>query len=283
MNDTSPVADSGPIPVDPPTPVLSSRHGYGPLVDFWAAHGFVVVQPTHLDAGMLGLRQADDPEAPLYWRSRADDMPVILDRLDSIEAGVPGLAGRVDRTRVAAAGHSLGDHTTCLLLGMRVTDPTDGSEADLSDSRVRAGVVLAAPGTGDDLADGAATDYPVLSHADFSTMHTPALIVAGSRDLDPYFSERLSYRSDAYTHSPGPKTLLSVVDSEHMLGGVSGYDAAETTDENPERVATVRALACAYLRSALYPGDSAWDAAVDALQGVMPSAARVTSKQRVRS
>jgi predicted dienelactone hydrolase len=27
---------------------LSSLNGYGPLVNFWAAHGFVVIQPTHL-------------------------------------------------------------------------------------------------------------------------------------------------------------------------------------------------------------------------------------------
>lgn len=30
----------------------SSLEGYGPLVDFWAAHGFVVIQPTHLDSRM---------------------------------------------------------------------------------------------------------------------------------------------------------------------------------------------------------------------------------------
>lgn len=27
---------------------LSSLNGYGPLAHFWAAHGFVVIQPTHL-------------------------------------------------------------------------------------------------------------------------------------------------------------------------------------------------------------------------------------------
>ncbi|MEU7407041.1 chlorophyllase, partial [Streptomyces sp. NPDC044948] len=26
---------------------LSSLNGYAPLADYWAAHGFVVVQPTH--------------------------------------------------------------------------------------------------------------------------------------------------------------------------------------------------------------------------------------------
>ncbi len=43
---------------------LSSLNGYGPLANFWAAHGFVVIQPTHLDSRVLGLRDA--PEGPLF-------------------------------------------------------------------------------------------------------------------------------------------------------------------------------------------------------------------------
>ena len=38
----------------------------------------------------------------------------------------------------------------------------------------------------------------------------------------------------------------------HLLGGVSGYDAAETTDEDPERVALVQRLTWV-LRTTLYP------------------------------
>jgi hypothetical protein len=48
---------------------------------------------------------------------------------------------------------------------------------------------------------------------------------------------------------------------EHMLGGISGYLVTETTDENAERVAAVQRLTCAYLRSALEPGDAPWTAA----------------------
>ena len=251
---------------------LSSRHGYRPLVDFWAAHGFVVIQPTHLDSGMLGLRETKDPEAPLFWRSRARDVHTIIDRLDEIERAVPGLAGRIDSTKIVAAGHSLGGHTTCMLLGMQVTDPTDGTTTDLHDPRIRAGVIIAAPGAGDDLASWAATNYPVLLTSDFSTMRTPALVVAGSEDLNEHFSPRVSYRWDAHTLSPSPTTLLTIVGGEHMLGGVSGLDAAETTDENPERVATVRAAAWAYLRTTLDPDDPAW---TDALANL--SDARVES------
>ena len=40
-----------------------------------------------------------------------------------------------------------------------------------------------------------------------------------------------------------------------------GYDAADTTDENPERLALVQRLTWAYLRSAFYPEDPAWEVA----------------------
>jgi len=165
---------------------LSSLRGYGPLVDFWAAHGFVVIQPTHLDSTALGLREVDDPEAPLFWRTRATDMHHILDHLDEVEATVPGLAGRLDRDRIAVAGHSLGGNTASLLLGMRAVDPADGSETDLHDDRIKAGVVLAAPGVGDDghLASFAAENYPVFKHLDFSTMTAPALVIAGDPGLE---------------------------------------------------------------------------------------------------
>ncbi len=79
---------------------LSSLNGYAPLASFWAAHGFVVIQPTHLDSKTLSLNP-DDPEAPLYWRSRAEDMKRILDQLDAIEAAVPQLPGRLAGTRWA--------------------------------------------------------------------------------------------------------------------------------------------------------------------------------------
>ncbi|MDG0809061.1 alpha/beta hydrolase family protein [Cohnella rhizosphaerae] len=249
-----------------PSNFVSSLHGYAPLANFWAAHGFVVIQPTHLDAKMLGLREAETPEAPLYWRSRAEDMRFILDRLDQIEAAVPGLGGRMDRSRIAAVGHSLGGHTVGMLCGQDVTDPVDGKAVNLLDPRIKAGVLLAAPGRGEDLAAFASKHYPVLGSTSFANMTTPALIVVGENDWNPRFSDRKDWRSDAYDLSPGPKCKLTLFGAEHGLGGVAAYDAAETTDENPERVAALRALVWSYLRTALYPEDAAWSQACAALK-----------------
>ena len=43
---------------------------------------------------------------------------------------------------------------------------------------------------------------------------------------------------------------------ERRLHG--GYDAAGTTDEDPERVAIIQRLSLAYLQSTLYDGDPSW-------------------------
>lgn len=262
-----------------PSLYLPSLHGYGPLVNFWAAHGFVVIQPTHLSARSYALG-SETPGAPLFWRSRVEDMSRVLDQLEAIEAAVPGLTGRLNRDRVAAVGHSMGGQTVGMLLGARLTDPRDDTAIDvnLMDSRFRAGVLLAAPGSGRDLSSFAAENYSALN-PDFSHMTTPALVVAGDADINPHLNVRgAAWHADPYHLSPGPKSLLTLAGGGHGLGGIAGYDAKETTDEDPDRLGAVQRLSWAYLRSALDPADPAWSAACAALQGSAKSLGSVESK-----
>ncbi|MGW0686885.1 alpha/beta hydrolase family protein [Streptomyces sp. NPDC002754] len=239
----------------------SSLEGYGPLADHWAAHGFVTVQPTHLDSRTLGLAAAD-PRRPHMWRHRVEDMRLVLDHLDVLEAAVPGLRGRVARGHVAVAGHSFGGQTAGMLLGLRVGDPETGIADDLSDPRVRAGVLLATAGSGgDSLTRYAAENLPWLRHPDFTRMTAPALVVAGDKDELPLTVRGAEWTTDPYTLGPGDKSLLTLFGAEHFLGGISGYGAAETTDENPAHVALVQDVTTAYLRHVLGLGDSDWAAA----------------------
>jgi hypothetical protein len=176
---------------------LTSYRGAGPLVDFWAAHGFVVIQPTHLTSrGLL---------------------------LDSSTPGAPAL---------------------------RIYVP---------DARVKAGIMLSSTGAGGDHLSGAAARFTSLRTAGFGDMTTQALVVIGDKDFTWELSSKgANYHADPYTFSPGPKSLLTLFGGEHLLGGVTGYDAAGTTDENPERVALIQRLSLAYLQSALYEGDPSW-------------------------
>ena len=57
--------------------------------------------------------------------------------------------------------------------------------------------------------------------------------------------------TDPYFLSPGSKGLLTLFGAEHSLGGIAGYEAKETTDENPERVALIQRASWAYVRHAL--------------------------------
>ena len=50
----------------------SSMDGYAPLANYWAARGFVVIQPTFLDSRRLGL-PPDDSRRPSIWRIRVAD------------------------------------------------------------------------------------------------------------------------------------------------------------------------------------------------------------------
>jgi len=254
-----------------------SLDGYAPLADFWAAHGFVVIQPTHLDSRRLNL-PPEDPRTPLIWRFRVEDMKRILDQLDLIEASVPGLSGRLDRSRIAAAGHSFGGQTVGMLLGARVLDANGEPGEDMSDPRIKAGVLLATTGKGGaDLTPFAAEHFPFMNPS-FAEMTTPALVVAGDHDQSQLSTRGPDWFTDPYFLSPGSKSLLTLFGAEHSLGGIPGYEVKETTDESTERVALIQQITWAYLRNALGLDDSSWPAACAALEESANPLGRIESK-----
>jgi dienelactone hydrolase len=250
-------------------PVVLFSHGHGasmdayaPLADYWAAHGFVVIQPTHLDARRLALA-ADDPRKPVIWRIRVEDLVRILDALPSLTRSLPWLEGRVSHERVAAAGHSFGGQTVSMLLGGRMQG--HGASEDLRDPRVKAGVLLASGGRGGaDLSDFARQYTPWLDMA-FEHLVTPTLVVAGDADQSPLTVRGPDWFVDPYELSPGGRALLTLRGGEHMLGGISGYEVTETTDERPARVALIQRTTTAFLHGALGSTAHDWDALVTAL------------------
>ncbi|WP_410566997.1 alpha/beta hydrolase family protein [Amycolatopsis sp. cmx-4-61] len=244
-------------------PVIAFSHGnawsmdaYEPLVDRWAAAGFVVVQPTHLDSRRhrIGF---DDPRFAAIWRVRIADLHAVLDSLGDILDQLGGLTTRVDRDRVAVAGHSWGAQTAGALLGARVLDAEGNPGEDFSHPAVKAGALIAATGTGDTLTPFALRYLP-FARPDFSTMTTPALVIAGGKDQSAMSTRGPDWFTDAYHLSPAPKRLLTIAEAEHLFGGISGEAAEDTTDEDPARVALVADAVSAYLHDVLGTDASNW-------------------------
>jgi hypothetical protein len=91
--------------------------------------------------------------------------------------------------------------------------------------------------------------------------------VCGDEDLSPHFTESgPEWHSDPYLLAQAPKDMLMLKGGNHVLGGISGWDARETVDESPERVAVLQRMTWAYLRSQFYEGDAAWAEACKALK-----------------
>lgn len=250
-----------------PSLYLPSKDGYGPLANYYAEQGFVVIQPTHANSKVAGLPD-DTNGAPLFWRMRVDEMKLTLDRLSEIEESIAAINGRLNHDKIAAVGHSMGGQTVGMLLGARLNDPKDDTAQDVNviEPRIKAGALLTPPGNGgDDLSEFVRENFSELN-PDYSHLTTPSLVVVGDADVNPFMTVRGPewYRA-AFEQGPGCQHLLTLIGAQHGLGGIAGFDAKETADEDPDRLATVQRMTAAYLRSALYNGDPAWARVCNAL------------------
>lgn len=255
-----------------PSNYIPSKDGYAPLAQFWAERGFAVIQPTHASSRVGGLPE-DAPDAPFFWQERVQEIKAILDQLLEVERQAPSVTGRLDHSRIAAAGHSFGGHTVGLLLGARLLGE------DFSDPRITAGILLAAPGRGgSDLTEESAARFPFFD-VDFSRLTAGSLVVCGDTD-DPHFTARgPEWHADAFQDAPGADTLLTLHGVGHGLGGIAGLDAKETEIEAPDVLEATKRLTLAWLRTVLKVDEHAWNAACEALEGV---AAPIATSARKR-
>jgi predicted dienelactone hydrolase len=123
-----------------------SRYGYSYLARYFASNGIASLHLQHVSSdksiwggNVLGLierlaiaLQTNEAVA------RVQDLSFALDMLLSSD-----LAKYVDKSRVAAAGHSYGANTALIAAGAQVRQ--DGQFRSLSDKRIRATVAISAP------------------------------------------------------------------------------------------------------------------------------------------
>ena len=256
-----------------PSNYLPSKDGYLPLVQFWAERGFAVIQPTHASSRVGGL-PTGAPGAPFFWRERVEELRTILDRLEEVEQQAGGVAGRLDRKRIAAVGHSFGGHTVGLLIGAQLQGE------DFCDPRIAAGMLLATPGRGgSDMTEENAARFPFFD-VDFSTIAAQNLVVCGDED-NPHFTTRgPEWHADAFHDATGvDRDLLTLHGVGHGLGGIAGLDAKETETEAPDVLEALKRLTLAWLQTALDVDPDAWAKSRTALDQSSSSLGHIISGQ----
>lgn len=173
---------------DGPFPVVVFSHGlssepwaYRDLLAGWASSGLVVAAPAFPLTRRGSAGSTDD------ILNQPADVSFVLSEVLAL-GSTPGdeLAGRIDETRIAVAGHSAGAITTLGLLN-----------SCCADDRIDAAVVLA----------GTTQGFPAAPEEP----GVPTLFVHGTADEVLSLDEGRA----AYEAAPGPKAFLELVNGSH--------------------------------------------------------------------
>lgn len=215
----------------------SSGDAYDALLRSWAARGYVVLSPTHRDSTRLGTKRGS-PE-PRFFTWRLDDLALLLEDLPATLREVPGLAGRVDTTRIAATGHSFGGLVAQTLGGATYFDAAAGQSVSRADPRITAVLIFS----------GAGTMAPLLRAEDFQSLTVPVLVTVGTQDLAqaPGLTG-YQWRRQPFDLVPAGRSFLLTLDgADHYLGGMVGRDDLPRAERGPQYVDAFNAASGLFL------------------------------------
>ena len=208
-------------------PVIIFSHGNGSkgdmyegFTDYWASHGYVVIQPTHIDSTSLGFVTKRDnmremAKQMLYVTdTRRQDMSFIIDSLNLIEEMIPDLKNRLDTSKLVAAGHSMGAATAMLVSGMKLVNPMDGTKESSEESRFKVLLMISDPGT-----------MTLMPKDPWKGVRIPTLISTGTEDFSDVGSTRVKspFKYEvpiSLRHSFAPHHYLLIDKADHYLGGL---------------------------------------------------------------
>jgi len=234
--ENAPVADCGSYPL------VVFSHGFGGcgtqsvfVTEALARHGYIVAAPDHKDAGCkvdepkgrFKLQRAETPfRQPEKWSDksypdRRDDMRALLDQLPKMME----FSGRIDTSRIAGMGHSLGGYT---MMGMA------GGWDSWKDSRLKA-LVLFSPYAA-----------PFLEQNKLSKISVPVMYQGGQRDFG--ITPGLRKPGGVYDKSNAPKYFLELKQQGHLDWTVKACQGDGTVDKclDEARAKTVTDTAIAF-------------------------------------
>jgi predicted dienelactone hydrolase len=268
-----------------------SANGYDPLIEHWVSHGYVVIQPTHADSISLlntedrrAIRSAKqyvrDPQNSKNWKQRPEEIALLMDELDALEAFVPDLAARWDRDTIGVGGHSFGAHTAQLMGGLSLKMPQRMRDTrrrgatdrrfEIADARPQAILAISPQGRGESIDDKS-----------WQGMTRPTMFITGSHDTSPRNDHSASWRLDAFNFSPAGDRYLCFIDGAyHNFGGISGVVRREDAGpQNDDHVQYVRSASLAFWDAWLKKNETAraWLDG-DAMHETTQGAARLMKK-----
>ncbi len=195
---------------------FGSHNAYNPLAEYWASHGYLVLQPTHSDSMREGTKpNVKNPMAFKDWAQRPREISYLIDQLQNLEALIPEIKDRVDRQLIGIGGHSFGAQTAQLLAGMTAKRGFLAGDTPESFREKRASVfVIISPQGTNALSD----------KRSFASIDAPFLMVTGTHDKAANNDQDYTWRLEAWNNAPaGPDRHLLLIDGAyHNFGGISG-------------------------------------------------------------
>jgi predicted dienelactone hydrolase len=208
-----------------PFPVIVFSHGAGgsgqnyfPLTEFWASHGYVIIQPTHRDSIALQRQNGETtPTSPRElideyrfnyedWGNRCRDIFLVIDSLGDLPKLVPELKGKIDLKLIGMAGHSYGAFTAQMIGGATVDIPNGPRSQSFGDDRPRAFMLLSPQGK----------NQNGLTEASWQTMTRPLMSMTGTYD-NGAMNQVAQWRKDPFTYAPpGNKYHVFIDEAFHM-------------------------------------------------------------------
>ena len=248
-----------------------SRRGYSYLGEYFASHGVASLHLQHVGSdrslwggnpfSLVARLQGAAQEREALERVR--DLSYALDQL----LAHPEFGARIDRKRIAAAGHSYGANTVMLAAGAGVE--RNGRRVDLRDPRIKAALLLSAPPFyGED------DPKKILRSLTLPTLHVTA--TEDTIRIPGYYSP-VSDRLAVFEAVGSPMKALAVFEggSHGIFTNRGGTGGAEL---NPQVKAATRELALAFLRQVF---DGAGEALERWPQTYAPILARWVSPETV--
>ncbi len=201
-------------------PLLLFSHGnwsdkdkYNNVIDHWVSHGYIVVAPNHLDccSAVNGIINSVRYGQFGLIDERMKDFNYLLANLDAVESAVEGIAGKIDRNRIAATGHSFGAFTAQQFGGAGTFNPDTEEYVYYRDESIKAVVAISPPGP----------MFDVINENSWKEFQRPMLLTTGTWDSNAQFwPDWRLHKMSFDTAKEGNNYALITQGADHYLGNL---------------------------------------------------------------